>query len=71
MSVMIWIGAALTLLGVALLIWCVMEGVKARRSGLEGDALRSRLQRVIAVNLGALMLSALGLMAVVVGILLG
>jgi len=70
MGVLIWIGAALTLVGVALLVWCVVEGMKARRSGLAGDALRARLQRVIAVNLGALMLSALGLMAVVLGIVL-
>lgn len=71
MIVIIWIGAALTLAGVAILVWCIVEANRARRAGLEEDALRARLQRVVAVNLGALMLSVLGLMAVVVGIFLG
>ena len=71
MAALIWIGAALTLAGVGLLVWCVIDAARARRAGLPDDALRARLQRVVVVNLGALMLSALGLMAVVIGILLG
>jgi hypothetical protein len=71
MQTLIWIGAAVTLLGVAGLVYCVLEAAKAKREGLEDEALRDRLQRVVAVNLGALFLSAIGLMMIVVGILLG
>ena len=43
----------------------------ARRAGLDETALRAKLQRVIVWNFAALLLSALGLMMVVIGIALG
>ncbi|NCM96097.1 MAG: hypothetical protein GW948_01935 [Rhodobacterales bacterium] len=71
MPFLIPIGAALSLAGVAGLIWCIVRAVQARRAGLADADLRARLQRLVAVNLGALGVSALGLMLVVIGILLG
>ena len=71
MQNLIWIGAIVTLLGLAGLIWCILTVQKGRREGLDDDAMKTRLQRVVAVNMGALFLSAIGLMMVVVGILLG
>ena len=71
MQNLIWIGAIVTLLGLAGLIWCIFTVQKARRAGLDDDAMKARLQKVVAVNMGALFLSAIGLMMVVVGILLG
>ncbi len=70
MQSLIWIGAAVTLLGLAGLIWCILKVQRARRKGLPDDALKTELQKVVALNLGALLLSAIGLMMVVVGILL-
>jgi hypothetical protein len=70
MSVVIWIGAALTLLGLAGLVWCILLALKAKRSGLDDAAMKAALQRVVALNLGALALSGLGLMLVVVGVIL-
>lgn len=70
MALLIWIGAAVTLLGLALLVWCILRVQAARRANLPDDELRARLQKVIALNLGALLLSAIGLMMVVVGIAL-
>ena len=70
MEWLIWIGAAVTLTGVALLLWCILTIARARRAGLPDDRLRARLQRVIVLNFGALLLSAIGLMMVVVGIVL-
>ncbi|MEM8631607.1 MAG: hypothetical protein AAGF74_10250 [Pseudomonadota bacterium] len=67
MEILIWCGAVLTLGGVGLLIWCVIAALSARRAGLEDAALRARLQKLTAVNLGALSLSGLGLMLIVVG----
>lgn len=70
MEIVIWIGAGLTLLGVAGLVLCIVLAVKARNSGLPDDQIKAALQRVVALNLGALMVSALGLMAVVTGVIL-
>ena len=71
MGQLIWIGALITLLGLAGLLWCIFDVQRARKSGLDDDAMKSRLQKVVAVNMAALFLSAIGLMMVVVGILLG
>ncbi len=70
MAIMIWIGTGLTLLGVLGLGLCVMLALRAKRSGLDDAALKLSLQKVVALNLGALLLSGLGLMAVIVGIIL-
>ena len=70
MGWLIWAGAAVTLAGVAVLVWCIRTVTVARRAGLEEDALRARLQKVVAVNLAGLGISAIGLGLVVTGLLL-
>lgn len=69
-DILIWLGAALALVGVAALLWCVMTVARARRAGLDDAALRDRMRRVLAVNMGALGLSMIGLLLVVTGIFL-
>ena len=71
MEMLIWLGAVVSLMGLAGLVWCIVRVWKARKSGLDDDALRAVLQKVVPVNTGALFLSMTGLMMVVVGILLG
>ena len=71
MDNLVWIGALVSLVGIAGLIWCVLIALRAKREGLDENEMKSRLQRVVAINMGALFLSAIGLMIVVVGILLG
>jgi threonine/homoserine/homoserine lactone efflux protein len=71
MAVMIWGGTVLTLIGVIGLIACVVIAMRAKRDGLTGPAMQARLQRVVGYNLGALAVSALGLMLVIIGIILG
>jgi hypothetical protein len=44
--------------------------MRARRAGLEDAGLRAAMQKALVWNLGALALSGLGLMMVVVGVLL-
>ena len=68
MEMLIWIGTAVTLVGLVLLIWCIREVAKAKRAADDEEALRVRLQSVLPINLGALGLSAMGLMLVVLGI---
>ena len=64
-------GVAVTLAGLAGSVWCIVETVRARRAGLDDAALRARMQRVVVINLAALMLSVLGLMVVILGLVLG
>ena len=71
MDWLIWIGAAVTLAGLAGLIWAIAGVARARRGGGDEAKLRAELRRAMALNLAALFLSALGLMMVVTGILLG
>ena len=70
MEILIWSGAAITLLGLIGLIWCIVKVSRARKQGRDDEALKAELQKVVALNLGALLLSAFGLMMVVVGIFL-
>lgn len=70
MEVLIWIGAGLTVIGLVGLIWCIVIAARARREGLDDDAMRARLQKVVALNLAALGVSAIGLMTVVLGVFL-
>lgn len=71
MDWLIWTGAVISLVGLAGLIWCIVMAAKAKREGLPDDQMRARLQKVVTLNLGALLVSAIGLMMVVTGIVLG
>lgn len=71
MEMLIWGGAVVTVAGMIGIIYSVVLVTKARRSGLEDEALRNRLSKILPINLGALFLSMIGLMMVVVGVLLG
>ncbi len=66
----IWTGAALSLIGLLGLIWCIIRVTRAKRANLDDDAMRTVLKSAIPVNMGALFLSAIGLMMVIVGIFL-
>lgn len=70
MEWLVWIGAAVTLAGVAGLVLSILRVRAARANSADEAALRESLRRVIPLNLGALLLSVLGLMMVVVGLLL-
>ncbi len=71
MEWLVWIGAAVSLMGLAGLIWCILKVNSARRKKLDDEAMRARVQAVLPWNMAALFLSVIGLMLVVVGILLG
>ena len=71
MEFLIWIGAAVTLAGLAIIVWSILAILKAKRAGLSDEDLRARLQKAVTVNMGAFFVSAIGLIMVVAGILLG
>ncbi len=69
-EIMIWAGTAVTLLGLAGLIWCVIRANRVRRQTLAEDDLKQALMALLPLNLGSLLLSAIGLMLVVIGVIL-
>lgn len=71
MDWLIWVGAATSISGLCGLIWCILIVVRAKRMKFPDDKMREVIRGVILPNFGALLLSALGLMMVIMGILLG
>ena len=70
MEWLVWLGAGLTGVGLVIIGYCIAAAVRVRRSGLPDVEMRARLQRIVFLNMGALLLSALGLMCVVLGVFL-
>lgn len=71
MENLVWIGALVSVVGLVGLIMVILRVNKARKSGLSDEDLRAAVQKALPLNLGALFLSVLGLMMVIVGISLG
>lgn len=70
-EIMIWVGAAVSVAGLIGLMWSVVRVMQAKRQKLDDDALRAVVQKVLPYNLGALFLSVIGLMLVMLGLTLG
>ena len=64
-------GALLSIAGLIGLGVCIARALKLRRAGLEGDALAEGLRPLVAINLGSLAFSVLGLMLVILGLSFG
>lgn len=67
---LIGIGATLSVIGLIGIIYSIVSVAKAKRANLDDAALRARLAKVLPINLGALLVSVIGLMCVIVGIVL-
>ncbi|MBL6428861.1 MAG: hypothetical protein VX874_12995 [Pseudomonadota bacterium] len=70
MELLIIIGAVISAVGLVGLILSALRVLKAKRSGQEDEALRETVRRAMILNFGSLMLSAFGLILVVVGVIL-
>lgn len=71
MEIVVWSGAALSALGLVGILYSIVAVTRAKRANLPDEELRARISRVLPVNLGALFVSVIGLMMVIVGIMLG
>ena len=71
MDILIWVGALVTLGGLGLLVWCILGAMRVRRDAANDEDLKTGLQKLAAVNMAALGISAIGLMMVIIGIALG
>ncbi|MEM5543508.1 hypothetical protein WNY61_12245 [Sulfitobacter sp. AS92] len=67
-DLMVWGGAGLSLLGLLGLGWCIIKVSRAKRAQLDDEAMRIVLRKVVPLNMGALFLSVIGLMMVILGI---
>jgi hypothetical protein len=71
MEIVVIIGAALSVIGLVGIGYSIVMVTKAKRANLPDAELRARIAKVLPVNLGALFISVIGLMTVVVGVMLG
>ena len=70
METVIWIGAALSVIGLVGSGYSIVAVARAKKAGLSDEELRARIARILPLNLGALFVSMIGLMAVIVGVIL-
>lgn len=70
MELLVWIGAGISVIGLIGIVWSIFAVASARKAGLDDDALRARMSRILPINIGALLLSILGLLLVLVGVIL-
>jgi multisubunit Na+/H+ antiporter MnhG subunit len=68
MDWLIVIGAVLSLVGLVGLLASAFKVMKAKKENLSDDDLRARVQKAMAVNMGGLALSVIGLMCVILGV---
>ena len=71
MEIVVWIGAALSAIGLVGIVYSIVAVTKAKRAGLPDEELRARVSAILPVNLIALFVSMIGLMAVIIGVMLG
>lgn len=68
MGNLIWIGSAITVVGLLALLYTVVLVLRAKRAELDDEEMRVRLAKIIPINMVALFVSVIGLMAVIMGI---
>ena len=70
MTLMIWIGAVLAVLGLLGVLWCLRKAAWLRKAELEETAVRTELQKLIFAHMAAIGAAFLGMGLLVTGILL-
>ena len=65
------IGVAITLAGIGGLMWCIVSANRVRKADLSDEEAKTRLNRLVAINLASLAIAGLGLMCLVTGLFLG
>ena len=70
MDWLVWVGAGMSLVGLIGLVMSIVKVWSARRAQLSDDELRDVVRRAMPLNMGALLLSTIGLMTVILGLFL-
>ena len=67
-DMIIWGGAVISLIGLTGIFWCIIRVSRSKHANLTDDEIKDVLKTVLPLNLGALLMSFLGLMIVGIGI---
>lgn len=67
---LIWFGAALSVLGMIGIVASIVMVARAKKAKLDDAEMRARISKILPVNMGALFVSMIGLMMVILGIVL-
>lgn len=70
MEWLIYVGAFLSVIGLAGLVLSIVKVVRLKGQDLSDEEMRDGVQKVMPLNLGSLFLSVIGLMTVTMGIFL-
>jgi hypothetical protein len=70
MDFLIWGGAVVSFCGLVGLVWCIVKARQAKNAANSEEELNTEIRKLIPWNMGALFLSTIGLMIVIVGIFL-
>ncbi len=70
MDILIGLGAVISVIGIAGIILSILQVRRAKRDAKDDADLRAKIQTALPLNLGAFLLSVLGLMCVVIGVIL-
>ena len=71
MDILVWIGAALAVFGMAGVLFSMFAVARAKRQNLSDEAMRDHIRKMIPINLGTLFIAMIGLMMVVIGVMFG
>lgn len=68
MQYLIWIGTVISVIGLGGILFSIARVMKAKKEELSDEDMRARISKILPINLGALFLSVIGLMMVILGI---
>ncbi len=66
---LIWVGSALAIIGLLLLGWCIWQALAIRRAG-DSESATAQMQVLLAINMAAVGIAAMGLGCIVMGLIL-
>ncbi|MEQ3626690.1 MAG: hypothetical protein ABNH26_12765 [Celeribacter sp.] len=69
-DLLIWTGAAVSVVGLLGIVWCIVKVSRLRGSTRPEEETRRAMQSAVNLNLAAFFLSMIGLMMVVIGVIL-
>ncbi|AGI66983.1 hypothetical protein OAN307_c12890 [Octadecabacter antarcticus 307] len=70
MDLLIPIGAVISIIGLIGIIISIVQVRRAKSTAANDDDLRAKIQAALPLNLGAFLVSVIGLMCVVIGVIL-
>jgi Na+/melibiose symporter-like transporter len=70
MDLLIILGAVISVIGIAGIILSIVQVRRAKRDTTDDAELKAKIQSAMPLNLGSFLLSVLGLMCVMMGVIL-